>query len=87
MAIDEKLNILLKDLTKSPRNTLDEQTVMTLTHTAKEKPEEKIPIVSLYFGDKYAQFHDEFTQTARNNSELKPLVDYLVRNHWETNLD
>lgn len=97
MAIDKKLNILLKDLTKNSRNSLSKQTVITINHAVKEqstitstspdKKQETTPIVSLYFGDKYAQFYNGFPQTAWNNPKLKPLVDYLVGNNWETNLD
>jgi len=97
MNIDEKLNLIIEELLKNPRNSQSQQIVIDITHTLKEKvtttcigplPEtKKMGMVTLYLGDKYAQFHEEFTQTADTNPELKPLIDYVTKRGWRNNLD
>ncbi len=44
-------------------------------------------IVTIYPSDKYAKFHDEYTQTALSIEEFKPLIRYLEKENYEMNLD
>ena len=97
MLIDEILGKVLEEIAENPRNSIDSQLVLTLTHNVRESsvvtsmhpdeiPEKELPVVTLYVGNKSAQFHGEFTQTASDNPELKPLIDYLEKNNWDYNL-
>jgi len=95
--VEYDLEKILTEILKNPRNSLDIQGVITLSQEISQKScitslrggikKEKFSIATLYLSDKYAEFHDEFTQTANTNPELKPLYDYLIKNGWGTNLD
>ncbi len=86
------LDDLLLELGKNPLNKIrKEKDVRHVIHEyilKKDGQEEMIvaPIVSIYTGEKYAEFHDEFTQTALMNPELQPLVKFLNENRYRTNL-
>lgn len=93
--IEEGLERVLIDVLKNPRNSQEIQGVLTLYHKVKSKDirtssfpveDEKIPIVDLFLKNKYAQFYEEFAQTASINQELRLLVDYLTSNGWDSNL-
>ena len=43
-------------------------------------------IVSLYPAQRRAVFHDQYTQTARSRAALKPLLDFLDKAGYSTNL-
>jgi hypothetical protein len=45
------------------------------------------PIVTIYTGEKYAQWHDEFTQNAASIPDLKPLLRLLIDQGYKMNLD
>lgn len=98
--IESKLGKILEDLDENPENEISSQVVITLLNTVKSphsvtsmgggEPDEnskKLPVFTLYVSNKYAQFHNEFTQIAYNAESLKPLIKYLENNGWKTNLD
>lgn len=66
------------------RISIDRQEVVNVTF---ENDKGKGIIVSIYTGSKYAQFHDEFVQTATTIQELQPLIQYLDTEGYRTNLD
>ena len=45
------------------------------------------PVVDIYAGSKYAEWHGEFVQTAPTNPDLKPLFDRLSEEGYEMNVD
>jgi hypothetical protein len=73
--VEENLEKILLKLSKNPKNSLNVQGVITIYH--EDKSGEKYPIVNLYLKDKYAHFHDEYTQTVITNPELRPLYDFI----------
>ncbi len=98
MFIEEKLCKILEDLSEGDLENRSLQRVITISYavekqgtttslSSEKELKERRPIITLYLGDKYAKFHDEFTQTAYSNSKLRPLVYYLEKNSWEMNLD
>ena len=43
-------------------------------------------IVSLFSGRKYAEFEEDLRDTSAHGPNLKPLLDFLRKNNYETNL-
>ena len=84
MAIDDQLQKILNDVMKNPNNSMSSHEVIDIENQGRDKRRHQV--VTLYLMDKYAVFHDEYTQTAFSIPELKPLVDYCIKNDWNTNL-
>jgi hypothetical protein len=62
----------------------------TIVGSASNPPlieKESAPVVTLYLGDKYAEFYEGFSQIAHTFNSLKPLLNYLKENGWGSNLD
>ena len=78
------LDLILRNLAKNKNNTFDSQKIIDITNLGVDN--EKHHVVTLYLGEEYAQFYDEFEQTALTIPELIPLTDYLINNGWEVNL-
>ena len=55
------------------------QEIMDVVYDGKE-------MVTIYMGDKYAQWHGDFARTAPLNPELRPLVEYLSYIGYRQNL-
>jgi len=84
---DKELELILRTMSHNPNNSFDSQKIIDITNYGSDN--EKHQVVTLHLGDKYAQFHDEFTQLSTIIPELKPLAEYILdeKNGWETNLD
>jgi hypothetical protein len=82
---DYGLRLSLSNILTNPRNELDTQRIIDITHYGID--EEDHSVVTLYLRKKYAQFYDEFTKIGCDIPELKQLINYLKANNWETNLD
>lgn len=95
--VDNDLEKAVGEVLNNPRNSFDIQGILTISHDITSKgsfitgvgkiEKDNTTVVELYLNDKYAQFHGEFAQTASLNPELKPLMDYLNKNGWNTNLE
>jgi len=87
MPLEGKLKEVIDKLMENTNNSLDTQEVIDIDHIGSDK--QKHQLVTLFLGDKYAQFHDEYTQLASSIPDLKPLADYVLdeSNGWDNNLD
>lgn len=86
--MESKLENVIREFLENSNNKISSQEVVTLYNN---QPGGDgfipVPIVNLYLGEKYAKFHEEYTQIAPSINELKPLIKYLDENGFETNLD
>jgi len=82
--VDNDLEKGLGEFLKNPKASFDIQGVITLSRKISQKDE--VTMVKLYPKDKYAEFQDEFTQTAKIDSDLKSVMNYIYKNNWTTNL-
>ena len=78
--VNEELSEMLGSLKESPHNQIRHQRIIDIYSGERH-------VVTLYLGNKYAQFYYEFAQIGRGFEELKPLFDYLERNEFDMNLD
>lgn len=77
-----ELDKLLEKLGENPNNNITRQEIVDISNGEKH-------IVTLFLEDRYAQFHDEFTQIAPVSDipDLKLIVDYLSKEGYDTNSD
>lgn len=69
--VDDDLENLIESLKKSG-HVIRSQQALDIQYMVKEEPR---PICTIFVGDRYIQFHDEFTQLGCDIPELKSLID------------
>jgi len=79
--MDERLESILKELGKNQSNKLETAGRSVQIFNGEN------PIVSIDEEKKYAEFSDKFIKSARRIKVLQPLVNYLEKNMYSTNLD
>jgi len=79
----EPLDIILTDVLRNPHNKLEREAIFHLVNG------DGNIVATIYPEDKYIGFHDEYTQTATQIEELKPMVNFLLdeENGYRCNLD
>lgn len=82
---DDGLKPFLEKILENPRTKASTGPVIDIIHNGTDNEDHHV--VALYPLQKYAQFQGEYTQTAWSNPELKPLIDYLLSQDWDTNID
>jgi hypothetical protein len=83
--VEEDLKKTLAEILENSRDSFDIQGIIRINHKGIDNKD--YLIACLYLKDKYAEFHGEFIKTANTNPKLRLLINYLIRNDWESNLE
>jgi len=84
--MEKELENILNEVAKNIYNKPKRDRIKTLFNE-KEINENTKLAVTINETDKYAEFHGEYKEKARSIKELKPLLDYIWKNGYKTNLD
>jgi hypothetical protein len=87
--MDDLLEEILKKFSENPNNKIDKKEVIVISSGENNQYGKTIPtpVVTLNLTDKSAQFHDYYTIIAPEIKALKPLMIYLEKNNYDTNLE
>ena len=84
--MNKELENIFKQIATDLHNKPGKNELISLTGWGGGEKKEELA-VTLNETEKKAEFHGEYRQKARSIKELKPLLDYLNSNSYETNLE